>query len=221
MHPCDLCGQPATIHQTAVINGKKLERHICQSCGTKLGIVVEQAPPVSNLLHEMLGATDPEGLSTADRVKYCPSCRTTFGKFRSTGLFGCPQCYVTFAQQLMPLLERYHEGGINHVGKVPRRASSGSSPQSGPVPRDNRPAGAGKHAPGPDQPGEPATPVRLSPHEILQRVTILRKKLDAALETEDYRAAAVIRDELISLGDPELPRASGRQGGQVGQDSES
>ncbi|MEM9083749.1 MAG: UvrB/UvrC motif-containing protein [Planctomycetota bacterium] len=48
----------------------------------------------------------------------------TFAQFRETGLLGCPACYRAFEKHLSPLLERAHDGGINHIGKVPARAGT-------------------------------------------------------------------------------------------------
>jgi len=211
MHSCDLCGNPATIHETAVLNGKKLERHLCQRCAVKMGMVVNEVVPVAAILQQMLGPAEAETTPDIDSVKYCPTCRTTFGKFRSTGLFGCPHCYVAFAQQLMPLLERYHEGGANHIGKVPRRAGAGMKPQPGPVPRNSQSGGAGASSgPATDPHRDICGPAELSPQERLARVMALRNQLEMAIASEDYRAAASLRDELINLGDPELPRSTRR-----------
>jgi hypothetical protein len=32
-HICDVCGQPATIHETALIDGVATSRHVCHSHG--------------------------------------------------------------------------------------------------------------------------------------------------------------------------------------------
>ena len=49
----------------------------------------------------------------------CPVCGLTWGKFRQTGLMGCPHDYEFFEGKLSPLLKRAQEGAAEHVGKVP------------------------------------------------------------------------------------------------------
>ena len=51
----------------------------------------------------------------------CSNCGMTYGQFRQAGLFGCSQCYQSFAEQLGPLLRRV-QGNSRHTGKVPLRA---------------------------------------------------------------------------------------------------
>ena len=59
----------------------------------------------------------------------CKECGLTFAQFRDTGLLGCPQCYSEFESELGPLLERTHEGGTHHIGKVPRHSGESQARQ--------------------------------------------------------------------------------------------
>ncbi|MEK7730886.1 MAG: UvrB/UvrC motif-containing protein, partial [Planctomycetota bacterium] len=54
----------------------------------------------------------------------CPKCGLTFKEFQLKGLLGCPHDYVAFAVLLTPLIQRAHEGGTHHVGKVPPTADA-------------------------------------------------------------------------------------------------
>lgn len=51
----------------------------------------------------------------------CPTCRISFATFRSTGRFGCPNCYEHFLTQVKDLLPRVHAGAYRHRGKTPAR----------------------------------------------------------------------------------------------------
>ena len=51
-------------------------------------------------------------------------------QFREQSLLGCADCYKAFETPLAPLLERAHESGTHHVGKMPRRAGSGEQRQA-------------------------------------------------------------------------------------------
>lgn len=50
----------------------------------------------------------------------CPRCGMTYSEFNRLGYFGCPDCYVAFAEKIRPLMERIHGAG-KHIGKVPNR----------------------------------------------------------------------------------------------------
>lgn len=128
MH-CDTegCGAEATVHETLIRNGKKVERHLCEKCARKQGIVYQTPVPINELLSKIVMS---QGLSSSEpaaaKPGVCPGCAMTWAKFRQQGLLGCGECYKTFEKELMPLIERAHEGGATHTGKAPRRAGSRS-----------------------------------------------------------------------------------------------
>src|SRR2546421_9466314 len=55
-------------------------------------------------------------------AKKCPVCGFTQADFKKTGRLGCSGCYVTFSEGLGSLLKAMHKG-IEHVGKLPHRAT--------------------------------------------------------------------------------------------------
>ncbi|MBL0920585.1 MAG: UvrB/UvrC motif-containing protein [Phycisphaerales bacterium] len=126
MH-CDTegCGAEATVHETLIRNGKKVERHLCEKCARKQGIVYQTPVPINELLSKIVMS---QGLAPEPGAKsgVCPGCGMTWAHFRQKGLLGCGECYKTFEKELMPLIERAHEGGATHTGKSPRRAGSRS-----------------------------------------------------------------------------------------------
>lgn len=170
---CDQCDCEATVHEVTVRNGVKIEKHLCESCATSHGIAVQPTTPINELIkHYVLAhGITPAPAVPAQKGHVCALCRTTFAEFRQHGLLGCPECYRTFEAQLGPLIERAHEGGIKHVGKLPRR-----------------------------QLGKPETPRGLSMEERAERLRRIRKELDSAVKTEQYELAAKLRDELKKLG---------------------
>ena len=182
---CDQCDQEATVHELRVVNGKKVERHLCEKCARKQGISVPTTISVEGLIEQYMQVAAksadkskvPEAAKApekAPKATACPHCSTTYVEFRQSGLLGCPACYASFESQLGPLLERAHEGGANHVGKLPRRALSGS--------RTARPEPAGNDA-----------------AARAARITALRSQLDQAVRAEQYEHAARLRDELRRL----------------------
>ncbi len=193
---CDQCDQDATVHELRVVSGKKVERHLCEKCARKQGIAVPPTISVENLIEQYMqasqaaktpGATAPEKPATP-KTTACPTCGTTYVEFRQTGLLGCPDCYAAFEQQLGPLLERAHEGGTHHVGKMPRRALAGARPHGGRAGPTSKPDSVL---------GDAAARAA--------RITALRAQLDQAVRSEQYEQAATLRDELRRMTELHAP----------------
>lgn len=116
---CDKCERPATIHEVEIIKGQKIEKHLCDLHAAEEGIQVKDPnTPIDELLTKFVKTHAGAPRSGQDIA--CPSCGLTFAEFREDSLLGCAQCYTAFEAALMPLLERAHEGGTHHLGKVPR-----------------------------------------------------------------------------------------------------
>ncbi|MBX3317508.1 MAG: UvrB/UvrC motif-containing protein [Phycisphaeraceae bacterium] len=160
------CGErEATIHEVVIKAGRKVERHLCEVCARQAGMDVgTPATPVVAKVTVVQGPT-------------CDACGTSISEFRHTGLLGCPACYRRFETQLTPLLERAHEGGTHHVGKVPLRLLQSMS-------------------------GTPAGESLLGDAvERAARLGLLRQQLEEAVHAEQYERAAMIRDEIAKAAD--------------------
>jgi protein-arginine kinase activator protein McsA len=227
---CDRCGQPATINEVTIRHGKRVERHWCEACAAASGMVAPGGPNVTDLLGHLIqppiagpgggaggagGAGSGSGVGAGGagagqaniqgglpgfppgfaagmvppgvrgQLDRCPRCSATMAQLRDTGLLGCPVCYEAFLPQLLPLIQRFHEGGGDHRGKRPKRMMAGEAP-----------------APKPKKKTKPAP----DPEMIRRRIEQLRRDLTEALAQEDYRAAALLRDALIQLGDDQFQR---------------
>lgn len=55
-------------------------------------------------------------------IDRCPNCGIAFSDFQRSGLLGCSYCYEHFQSSLVPTIKRV-QGGLVHVGKVPKNAS--------------------------------------------------------------------------------------------------
>jgi len=118
-HKCDRCDKPATVFLTEIINGKKIEKHLCEDCAAAEGITIKSSIPISQLLEDfILQSSDAD---QSGELK-CDVCGMTLSEFRSKGVLGCPNDYEAFRPALEPLLQRAHEGATQHVGKVPHGA---------------------------------------------------------------------------------------------------
>ncbi len=124
-YKCDHCDKPASVHSVDIVNGKKIEKHLCDECASlEPGMQVKTGhQPITELLSTFVKMHGGPEVSP-DMV--CESCGLTYIQFQQSSLLGCPQCYTAYAPVLETLLERAHEGGSHHVGKVPRRAGGDS-----------------------------------------------------------------------------------------------
>ncbi len=185
---CDKCEAEATVHELRVVGGKRQERHLCENCARQMGIAVQQGMTVPDLIEKMLEqSVEPAKPAKTEPPKgtSCPECGTSYPEFRQSGLLGCAECYKAFESQLGPLLERAHEGGTHHVGKMPKRALRGEEPD-----QPARKPGTLK---------KPSESVLGGPEQRAGRISVLRKQLDEAVRTEQYERAAKVRDELRRL----------------------
>jgi len=179
-YKCDKCDQPATNHSIVIIKGHKTQTHLCDLHAAEIGDKSVDSP-INELLTnyvKMSGQLSSGGAGKKKQVRrsrvgqlQCPECQMRFREFREKSLLGCPSCYKAFESQLASMLERAHEGGSQHVGKVPHRNGGGEQRQA--------------------------------------LVTRMRKRLDEAVEAENYELAAKLRDELsgldIASGEPTTP----------------
>ena len=119
---CQSCQQSkATVHITDPIPEKR-ERHLCEECAEREGVIIKQThQTTSERLQEFIKLKAGGG-ETDDQA--CPECGMTFREFRLKGQLGCPHDYEVFRSVLSPLIERAHDGGTHHVGKVPGTVGS-------------------------------------------------------------------------------------------------
>jgi len=115
---CQLCGKPATVHLTEIINDKMSELHLCEECAKAKGIAGLGQP--FGLQDLLAGLVDFGSAAPADKKKAlkCPNCKMSYDDFRKNGRLGCSQCYEVFKESLSPLLKKVH-GSLQHIGKGP------------------------------------------------------------------------------------------------------
>lgn len=125
---CENCGKrDATVHLTEIKKGVKQEMHLCEPCASEKGLPGKAHFSISDLLAGITSAAQSKKVKQEREVQ-CPSCELTLSQFQSSGRFGCPECYVTFKDDILPLVEKIHDAS-QHVGKVPQRAGAEVSMQ--------------------------------------------------------------------------------------------
>ena len=116
---CKNCGKrQATTHVKRTINGVTQEYHLCHECAIKLGISGINPFDLSDLWGTLFGES---GQKSIQSEKKCPSCNNSFNQIAKSGKMGCPDCYTTFYEELLPSLNKLH-GKAEHIGKVPNHA---------------------------------------------------------------------------------------------------
>jgi protein arginine kinase activator len=120
---CDRCKRrEATIHITKIMNGKRIDLNLCSVCAHEQGQLGQQGDFNifdDDFFRKMVYPDSPKGDETELQ---CPTCGMTYSEFNRSGKLGCPDCYTTFREELVPLLRRIH-GHSKHAGKVPNRGT--------------------------------------------------------------------------------------------------
>ena len=118
---CDLCGKPATVHLTQIVNSKMHKVDLCEACAQAKGVTDPGGFSLADLLLKASLNPEAAGGEGAPGGVECPACGFTPTDFKKHGRFGCPQCYRTFESMVAPMLDNMHKG-TRHVGKVPVKA---------------------------------------------------------------------------------------------------
>ena len=126
-HQCDKCDRPATYHSVEIVNGKKIEKHLCEYHAAQEGLTFKVAhKPINELLTNFVKMHSQDASPTG---LVCDHCGLTYTEFQERSLLGCPSCYQAFARPMDPLLARTHEGATEHHGKIPTQAGLGAQNQ--------------------------------------------------------------------------------------------
>jgi protein arginine kinase activator len=113
---CDLCGKPATVHLTQIVNNQIHKLDLCESCAAAKGVTDPTGFSLADLLVKSGG-----GSEAAESQLVCEHCGFSQADFKKLGRLGCPACYERFKPILEPVLANMHKG-VTHLGKVPARS---------------------------------------------------------------------------------------------------
>jgi protein arginine kinase activator len=126
MMQCEECGKrPAAVHIIKIDNGAKTDMHLCEVCALQKNPITLKANfSMQDLVAGILksGSVGPFKVDIVHEVK-CDICGLSYSKFKTSGKFGCSNCYKVFGDRLNPLFKRLH-GNIIHTGKLPSKAGS-------------------------------------------------------------------------------------------------
>ena len=74
-----------------------------------------------NEWNSLLGSFFGGGLPSKTSATRCKSCGSSFSEIAKRGIVGCPDCYDTFYDELLPSIRKIH-GNTQHNGKFPASA---------------------------------------------------------------------------------------------------
>ncbi len=111
---CEKCGvNNATTHIRTIINGVVHEKHLCSHCAATESKYETKDNNLAQILGNMFGNASQNSQSDVTR---CDCCGSTYEDIAENGRCGCPECYTTFYNQLLPQLKRIH-GSTDYTGK--------------------------------------------------------------------------------------------------------
>ncbi len=158
---CQACGKHAAVtHVKTITNGELSEYFLCAECARRLGY--------GNLFAELGHSLNLLGFQP-EAEERCPCCGAAWKDIVRAGRVGCPECYRTFYDRLLPAVQRMH-GSVRHQGKTP----------DGSLPRAPEPAGKG---------------LLLVKRRQLREAIDAEKFEDAAVLRDEIRALEGGRDE--------------------------
>ena len=114
---CSNCGKNnATISYQQNINGEVMNLQLGESCAHKLGIFNSLDDVFSPMILDF-------DYVLPEEIK-CKKCGYTLSKYKSTGMFGCDECYNTFKKDIDSMLLRI-QGKNRHVKEkeLPKEAT--------------------------------------------------------------------------------------------------
>jgi protein arginine kinase activator len=116
---CDVCKVgTASVHATHSVNGVLRQTHLCGDCTRRVGLSGGYGPvgKLVGVRGELRPGTKEEAAQGG--LEVCPGCGLTFDDFKRSGRLGCPRCYDSFADRLVPVILNY-QGSLRHRGKTP------------------------------------------------------------------------------------------------------
>ncbi len=120
---CENCHKrEANTHIKRIINGEASSESLCAECAARLGyrsVFADFGSGFGSLFGKFFQDRQSPGRLSPGIA--CEKCGITFDEIAETGEVGCPECYRTFYDRLMPMIEKFH-GNAAHSGGAPGSA---------------------------------------------------------------------------------------------------
>lgn len=194
---CQNCGKnEVNFRYTQIVNGVKKEMALCDKCARELGLEnIDFSMPINfssffgDFFHEAESLL-PSFAKT--NMLECNHCGMTFDDFVNQGEFGCGDCYITFADRILPVLKKLH-GANTHIGREYREAIDELT--------DNKSRFEANQKQKTKTENKQSNPSKEEKEKIEQtnKLEKLQKDLQKAIKEERYEDAAKIRDEIKKI----------------------
>lgn len=176
---CEKCKiREANIQYTEVINGVKTEHNFCAQCAREMDFgqysaIFDGDFPLGKILSGLLDMRETSQEKGRMQQIVCPACHTSYSEFVKNSEFGCADCYGVFDLLIEENMKKL-QGGERHKGKRPKRI----------------------------------TPIRFTAQEepqvpeadqVEKQIEALNRKLQQAVQQEEYEIAAQCRDQIRAL----------------------
>ena len=119
---CQNCrNRDATVHLKRIIDGESMELHLCPDCASALGYsdIFSGFGPDAPAAFSALGGENGRA-RLGSRLLRCETCGFRLEDVGAASRPGCPACYRTFREKLLPYLRQLH-GAAEYRGKKPAR----------------------------------------------------------------------------------------------------
>ena len=95
-------------------DGKVTDIAVCAECARRRGFteVEKLKAGVAEIIAELKTRVED-----GDTKLVCRNCGMSYAEFKRQGRLGCAECYVSFHDELVPLVRRIH-GAAQHVGRT-------------------------------------------------------------------------------------------------------
>ena len=184
---CMKCGKPATHKFVRIEKNQIYDMYFCQEHAQEKSPYQKKQMPLHEILANFLSQEQAtQQLSEGELDLKCDSCGLTFQSYRKTFLLGCPSCYDSFREQLLPELRKFH-GNIQHVGR-----KRGGGREEAEVAAAKEPLKAQSEAKGTPKDAV----IDLVPDVTVEKLT---KEMSDAIAREDFEKAALCRDQIRDL----------------------
>ncbi len=122
-YKCDICGKPATVHITKIVNGQKSVVHLCQDCAASSGAAGELVPQIQEMEKAFLENAMSEARKevSVETAQTCPGCGSSFEEIEKSGRFHCPKCAEAFGDKALAMIRQMQGGAMRHIGKIPKK----------------------------------------------------------------------------------------------------
>ncbi len=199
---CMKCEKPATHKFVRVDDDGVRDLYYCQEHAMEVSPY--QKKPQMSLNEILAGFLSQEQAAQAAETENearCESCGLPFSLYKKTLFLGCPNCYASFGEELLPELRKFH-GNVKHIGRKPGGGKEQPATGGMIVPVEESASASGtiqlpkiKTAASKAKAETPtAEIVAGSPEAMLKEIAEWTAEMNRAIGEEDFERAAKYRD---------------------------